>query len=88
MESQDKDPETLFEELVPKEAKADPDRLTYFILSEYTEAEVDELCTTWKLLGKNKAKLLKKIWKTHPDRPKEALSQPQGSDLLLGSRYR
>ena len=76
MASQDKDPETLFEELVPKEVKADTDRVTHYILSEYTEAEVNELCTTW-MLSTNKAKLLKKLWRTHPDRAEEA-SQPQG----------
>ena len=68
MASSEEDPKTHFEQLVPEEAKGDPDGLTYNILSEYSEAEIDELCTTWKL-SKNRAKLLKKILRTHPDRP-------------------
>ncbi len=67
MASSEQDPKTQFEGLVPGEAKADPRRLTYNILSEYSEAEIDELCISWKL-DKNQAKLLKKIWRTHPDR--------------------
>ena len=60
MKSLEEDPNTQFEESVPGEAKADPDRLTYNILSEYSETEIDELCTTWKL-SKNQAKILKKF---------------------------
>eukprot|EP00975_Prorocentrum_lima_P017001 3602468-Prorocentrum_lima.AAC.1 len=69
--------ENQFEKLVPEDVKRDPDRVTYYILSEYTEQEVDDLCTTWNL-NQNKAKLLKKLWRLHPDRPTTPQQPPPG----------
>eukprot|EP00981_Chlorochromonas_danica_P002483 scaffold474_cov169-Ochromonas_danica.AAC.18 len=70
--------EDEFEKLVPQDVKCDPDRVTYYILSEYTEQEIDDLCARWRL-NQNAAKLLRKLWRLHPDRPTAPQQPPESS---------